>query len=113
LIESTGRPFRWAAFRIEPVVDAVGLLFVVAHVRVDPGDAEIRVATDHAEARNGALAGHRDAEPVRERPFDDVTRHRVLLSLGRILRPTPYSHPGQAGHIGRIPHFGGIPESYP
>src|SRR5579863_5430868 len=59
------------------VVDAVRLLQIVADVRVDPGDAALRVALDDAGAGDGALIGERDAEPVRKGSLDHETLHWV------------------------------------
>jgi hypothetical protein len=65
VIESIGRLFFDAAWRIDsgpgPVVDAEGLGLVLAHVAVDPGDADFGVVVDDAEANLGPLAVHRDA----------------------------------------------------
>src|SRR5262245_42435774 len=90
---------------VGPVVHAVRLLLVVTHVGVDPRDAEVRVPADHAETCDGALTRHRNAESIRKRPFDDVTRHRGLLSLGRVVRPASILHSARLAYIGRIPHF--------
>src|ERR1700746_2415890 len=83
------------------VVDAERPLAVLAHVRVDPRDAERSVRLHDAEARRGEI------HAVCERSLDDVPRHPVLL----VDRCTTVSTIGGAvrGHMGKAAHLWDVP----
>src|SRR5581483_11828923 len=66
--------------RVRTVIDAERLAVVVAHVRVDPGDAERGVLSDDAHARVGACSGDGNLEAFRKGSLDDIARHRQLRS---------------------------------
>src|SRR5438552_2334838 len=57
------------------VVDAEGLPVVFGDVRVNPGDAELRVRADHGHTGLRALLRQRDLEPVGKRALDQKPRH--------------------------------------
>ena len=66
-------------FRGGCLVDTKGLAAVVAHVRLEPGHALIRVALDDGETRLHALDSAGNGESVLERALHDIPRQILLL----------------------------------
>src|SRR5262249_39165037 len=66
-------------FRSRGVVDAEGLLLVLAHVRVEPGHTLPGVPLGDRKAQGGALRVTGNVETVREEALDDVAWHPNLL----------------------------------
>src|SRR5262245_22936310 len=67
------------SFRRGPIVDAIGLLFILTHIRMDPGDLIVCIVAHDGEAGLCSHLIHRNDQPIWKGSFNDIAWHRMLL----------------------------------